>query len=50
VKTYFLIFLAGICLFVYAPLHAQKPKARFKKGGMIKLQDSLTSYSQSDIF
>jgi outer membrane protein OmpA-like peptidoglycan-associated protein len=50
VKTYFLIFLAGICLIAYAPLKAQKPKARFKKGGMIKLQDSLTSYSQSDIF
>jgi len=50
VKTYFLIFLAAICLFAYAPLQAQKPKGRFKKGGMIKLQDSLTSYSQSDIF
>lgn len=35
---------------VYAPLQAQKPKTGFKKGGVVQLNDSLTSYSQSDIF
>lgn len=29
---------------------AQKPTKKFKKGGVIQLNDSLTSYSQSDIF
>jgi len=29
---------------------AQKPKKNFKKGGIVQLNDSLTSYSQSDIF
>lgn len=29
---------------------AQKPKKKFKKGGVVQLEDSLTSYSQSDIF
>lgn len=31
-------------------LLAQKPKNRFKQGGVIQLNDSLTNYSQSDIF
>ncbi|MBL0741258.1 OmpA family protein [Chryseolinea sp. Jin1] len=29
---------------------AQKPKKKFKKGGVVQLDDSLTRYSQSDIF
>jgi len=33
-----------------APLQAQKPKTKFKKGGVVQLNDSLTSYGQSDIF
>ena len=35
---------------VHTPLKAQKPKRKFKKGGVVQLNDSLTSYSQSDIF
>lgn len=35
---------------VNAPLKAQKPKTKFKKGGVVQLNDSLTTYSQSDIF
>jgi outer membrane protein OmpA-like peptidoglycan-associated protein len=50
VKTYFLIFIAAIWLFLNTPALAQKPKKNFKKGGVIELNDSLTRYSQSDIF
>src|SRR6186713_3028038 len=35
---------------INAPLQAQKPKTKFKKGGVVQLNDSLTTYSQSDIF
>jgi len=35
---------------VRAPLFAQKQKNKFKKAGVVQLSDSLTSYSQSDIF
>ena len=35
---------------VNVPLKAQKPKTKFKKGGVVQLNDSLTTYSQSDIF
>lgn len=49
-KTYFLIFIPAIWLFLYTPSLAQKPKKNFKKGGVIELNDSLTRYSQSDIF
>lgn len=31
-------------------LYAQKEKKKFKKGGTVVLNDSITSYSQSDIF
>jgi outer membrane protein OmpA-like peptidoglycan-associated protein len=50
VKTYFLIFVTAFWLLAHAPLMAQKPKKKFKKGGVVQLEDSLTSYSQSDIF
>jgi len=50
VKTYFLIFVTAFWLTAHAPLMAQKPKKKFKKGGVVQLDDSLTSYSQSDIF
>jgi outer membrane protein OmpA-like peptidoglycan-associated protein len=50
VKTYFLIFTSAIWLLMHTPSTAQKPKRNYKKGGMIQLNDSLTSYSQSDIF
>ncbi len=49
-KTYFLIIVAAFWLLVHAPLMAQKPNKRFKRGGVVQLDDSLTSYSQSDIF
>jgi outer membrane protein OmpA-like peptidoglycan-associated protein len=35
---------------VHTPLEAQKPAKKFKRGGVVQLDDSLTSYSQSDIF
>ena len=49
-KTYFLILITVFFLFLTTSLSAQKPKGKFKKGGVVKLQDSLTTYSQSDIF
>lgn len=42
--------ITAFWLVVHAPLMAQKPAKKFKKGGVIQLDDSLTSYSQSDIF
>jgi outer membrane protein OmpA-like peptidoglycan-associated protein len=50
VKTYFLIFITLFWLLVHSSSMAQKPRKNFKKGGIIQLDDSLTSYSQSDIF
>jgi outer membrane protein OmpA-like peptidoglycan-associated protein len=50
VKTYFLIVLSSFLLFVSAPLKAQKSKNKFKKSGVVQLNDSVTSYGQSDIF
>jgi|JI10StandDraft_1071094.scaffolds.fasta_scaffold02703_9 outer membrane protein OmpA-like peptidoglycan-associated protein len=32
------------------PVYAQKDKKGFKKGGVVQLNDTLSSYSQSDIF
>ncbi len=49
-KTYFLILLSTFLFFIYAPTTAQKSKNKFKKGGIVALNDSVTSYSQSDIF
>ena len=49
-KTYFLTLITAFWLLVHAPLLAQKPKTKYKKGGVVQLNDSLTSYSQSDIF
>jgi outer membrane protein OmpA-like peptidoglycan-associated protein len=50
VKTHFFVLFAAFWLFGYTTLQAQKPKNKFKKGGVVLLDDSLTSYSQSDIF
>jgi outer membrane protein OmpA-like peptidoglycan-associated protein len=50
VKTYFFILIAAFCLIASGPLHAQRKKNKFKSGGVIQLNDSLTTYSQSDIF
>lgn len=49
-KAYFLVCIAIFYLLTSAPLQAQKPKNKFKKGGIVQLNDSLTNYSQSDIF
>ncbi len=37
-------------LISYLPAWAQKPAKKYKSGGVIALNDTLTSYSQSDIF
>jgi outer membrane protein OmpA-like peptidoglycan-associated protein len=50
VKTYFLVVFAAFWLLAYHSVDAQKPKTKYRKGGAISLNDSLTSYSQSDIF
>ena len=49
-KTYFLIVLTAFSLVVSSPVLAQKKKNKFKSGGVVQLNDSLTTYSQSDIF
>nr|PZN58144.1 MAG: hypothetical protein DIU61_00840 [Bacteroidota bacterium] len=49
-KPYFLIWIAGFYLLAITPLNAQRPKTNYKKGGVVQLDDSLTNYSQSDIF
>lgn len=50
VKTYFFISFSIFCLLINTTLQAQKPRNKFKKGGVTQLQDSLTNYGQSDIF
>jgi outer membrane protein OmpA-like peptidoglycan-associated protein len=50
VKTYFLALISTFLVFIIAPLEAQKAKKKFKKSGVVQLQDSVTSYGQSDIF
>ncbi len=42
------LLVLSLCLSV--SVYAQKEKKGFKKGGVVKLNDSLTVYSQSDIF
>ncbi|MCK6616751.1 MAG: OmpA family protein [Cyclobacteriaceae bacterium] len=49
-KTYFFNCIIGICLLVQLPALAQKKKEKLKSAGVVQLNDSLTSYSQSDIF
>jgi outer membrane protein OmpA-like peptidoglycan-associated protein len=50
VKTYFFIVIAAFLLLGPTSLLAQKNKSRYKKADAIRLDDSLTMYSQSDIF
>jgi outer membrane protein OmpA-like peptidoglycan-associated protein len=50
VKTYFFVIITAFCLFSSSLVHAQKTKKKFKKGDLIELNDTLTNYSQSDIF
>lgn len=49
-KTHFLILAVAFCLMGSDVLFAQKQKRKFKKANQVELSDSLTSYSQSDIF
>jgi len=49
-KTYFLILITGFSLIVASPLQAQRNKNKFKSGGVVLLDDSLTTYGQSGIF
>lgn len=49
-KNHFLICFLIVCLLPLSDLSAQKPDKKFKKGGVIQLNDSLTTYGQSDIF
>jgi len=50
VKTSFLLLIPAFCLVMNASLMAQKSGKKFKRGGTVQLNDSLTNYSQSDIF
>jgi len=50
VKNHFFICFFIVCLLPITLATAQKPGKKFKKGGVIQLNDSLTTYSQSDIF
>ncbi len=49
-KTYFLVVFAAFWVLAFQPADAQKNKTKFRKGGTVSLDDSLTTYSQSDIF
>jgi outer membrane protein OmpA-like peptidoglycan-associated protein len=50
VKTHFLNYFLLVSMLFTIQVNAQKPKKGFKKAGILELNDSLTSYSQSDIF
>lgn len=50
VKTHFLICFISICLLFQLPVLAQKKKEKLKSAGVVQLNDSLTTYSQSGIF
>jgi outer membrane protein OmpA-like peptidoglycan-associated protein len=50
VKTHFFILLMAFYLLCSSPLLAQKSKRKLQKANLVELADSLTSYSQSDIF
>lgn len=49
-KTYFFILITPFYLLGAASLYAQKSTKKFKNAETVQLNDSLTSYSQSDIF
>ncbi|HET9486918.1 MAG TPA: hypothetical protein VFO54_05770, partial [Chryseosolibacter sp.] len=49
-KTYFLIVITAFSLVICSTSYAQRKKNKFKSGGVVELNDSLTSYGQSDIF
>ena len=49
-KTYFFILITPFYLLGVVSLYAQKSTKKFKNAETVQLNDSLTSYSQSDIF
>ncbi|MBX2915850.1 MAG: OmpA family protein [Cyclobacteriaceae bacterium] len=49
-STYCLLALLWILIALAPPAYAQKEKKGFKKGGVVKLDDTVATYSQSDIF
>lgn len=49
-KTYFSILIVAFFFVSSISLMAQKPKKKFQKADIIELDDTLTNYSQSDIF
>lgn len=49
-KNHFFTCLLIVLFLSGADAVAQKPDKKFKKGGIIELKDSLTTFSQSDIF
>ena len=49
VKPYFFLLIALLWFFAPSSL-AQKQKKKFKEGGIVQLNDSLTRFSQSGIF
>ena len=49
-KTNFFIIITAFSFIFSSPVDAQKKKNKFKSGGVIELNDSLTTYGQSDIF
>ena len=48
-KSIFFVLIATFYLLFVTPVEAQRPKNKFKKGGVIQLDDSLPNHSQSDI-
>jgi hypothetical protein len=50
VKKHFLICLSIFCLIATIPARGQKPEKKLKSAGVVKLNDTLTTYGQSDIF
>ena len=49
-KTYFLIIITVFSLIATSPAQGQRKKNKFRSGGVVQLNDSLTTYGQSDIF
>ena len=49
-KTCFFIAITIFYLLTLPPLQAQRKKTKFKAGGVVQLNDSLTTFSQSGIF
>lgn len=49
-KTYFFILITAFYLIASIHVYGQRKKNKFKSGGVVQLDDSLTTYSQSDIF